>query len=338
VAVVFMGSEEHRESLPPDDSDNLRFLRKPIRYSHLIRAIKNSIPSTSSLLVGSQTDTSIPINISALIAEDNTLMRGVLHKWISDMGGMCTATSNGEECITEHKQNYKNYDIIILDCNMPVMDGYQASLSIRQYEKQNNLKPTPIIAITSTRTDSIYSQCLRVGMNDCIIKPIQKTTLVNLLNRYWNMTQFLNTEPYAQPPLGKVYFEIPNTPSCILLVEDNELIASITTQVFTQNNYKVRHAIHGQEAYSLIIANYAQYDLVLMDIMMPVMNGIVCTQKIRKYEKEKGLGEKPIIALTANIMSTFKRECKKAGCTAYASKPIDYPQLQTLVLKYCKNK
>eukprot|EP01123_Difflugia_compressa_P011987 TRINITY_DN4984_c0_g1_i1.p1 TRINITY_DN4984_c0_g1~~TRINITY_DN4984_c0_g1_i1.p1 ORF type:complete len:106 (+),score=21.19 TRINITY_DN4984_c0_g1_i1:26-343(+) len=69
--------------------------------------------------------------------------------------------------------------------------------------------------------------------------------------------------------------------------------------------------------------------------MMPVMDGITCTQKIRLFEKERGLDPKPIIALTANPMPGHKNECKAAGCTDYARKPIDYPSLKALVSKYC---
>jgi CheY-like chemotaxis protein len=362
-----MGYDDLRESLPLES--NFRFLRKPIRYKHLINSIKKVLPGVSNSLklsaaAAAATPSSpregnaIPSNIVTLIAEDNTLMRGVLQKMISDIGGRCTVTSNGEECFNEFRLN-QNYDIIILDCNMPVMNGFQASFNIRQYEKQNKLKPTPIIALTANKNDSIHNDCKSYGMDDCLIKPVKRKTLLYILNKYWKLA--LNNEPLnPESPLSELVSvkNRPNmdcrfhadfsslltvmtndTPSRILLVEDNELIASITEKVLTQNHYKVKRAIHGQEALALITSNYDQYDIVLMDIFMPVMNGIACTQKIRKFEKEKGLGEKPIIALTANIsMTGLKNDCKNAGCTDYASKPIDYPQLQSLVLKYCRNK
>jgi len=118
------------------------------------------------------------------------------------------------------------------------------------------------------------------------------------------------------------------------------MIARITQIVLERENFYVKHAIHGQEAFTVLVNNYDKYNIVLMDILMPVMDGITCTKKMRQFEKDNGHDRHPIpiIALTANTVPGHRNECKDAGCTDYVKKPINYPSLALLVRKHIAHK
>jgi len=276
-------------------------------------------------------------NMKVLIAEDNDLMRTVLQKLILGMGVECTATPNGLECFNEYTKTRQEYNLILMDCIMPVMSGFDASEKVRDFERQHKLNATPIVALTATKSESIHQNCLNVGMDDCVIKPVKRQTLIEIFNKYFKKRTREDTPVYTNVELttSPSLKDSASAHACVLLVEDNAMIAKITQRVLVQSKYKVKHAIHGQEALAMVVADYQEYDVILMDIMMPVMDGIVCTQKIRQFERDRGLNAKPIIALTANPMPGHKNECKAAGCTNYVRKPIDYPSLRTLVAKYC---
>ncbi|EGC32836.1 hypothetical protein DICPUDRAFT_155154 [Dictyostelium purpureum] len=119
----------------------------------------------------------------------------------------------------------------------------------------------------------------------------------------------------------------------ILLVEDNPVNAKIAMTVLRKHNFKVELSSHGQIAMERIKANHSSFDLILMDIHMPVMDGITCSKLIRKFEHEHSLKKLPIIALTADTSTGHKNTCLEAGCNEFMSKPLDYALLINLLKK-----
>lgn len=117
-----------------------------------------------------------------LVAEDNLtnqkLVKNLLNKFDLD----CIITSNGKEALDLFKKN--KYDLILLDCQMPVKDGFDAAMEIREYEKENNLEPISILALTASAFESDKEKCLSFGMNDIITKPIKMDDFINKLNKY----------------------------------------------------------------------------------------------------------------------------------------------------------
>lgn len=112
----------------------------------------------------------------------------------------------------------------------------------------------------------------------------------------------------------------------ILLVEDNPINQRLATMALSKKGHRISVAQHGEEALSML--NHAQFDIVLMDIQMPVMDGIQATQLLRQREAESGSGPMPIIAMTANAMVGDREECIAAGMNGYVSKPIQFPVLE----------
>ncbi|MCL3780188.1 response regulator [Prolixibacteraceae bacterium JC049] len=114
----------------------------------------------------------------------------------------------------------------------------------------------------------------------------------------------------------------------ILLVEDNLLNQKITTFSLQKKDHQVEIANNGLEAVDMYQAN--SYDVVLMDIMMPVMDGLEATQNIRKVEKEKNLPRTPIIAITANTLDNDREKCIEIGMDDFMSKPFDMVTLNQI--------
>ncbi len=108
----------------------------------------------------------------------------------------------------------------------------------------------------------------------------------------------------------------------ILLVEDNPVNQKMAMLMLTRAGYQVEIARHGKEALTAYVLAPDQYDLVLMDINMPVMDGFEATEQIRSHERDKGIDPIPILALTANVLDDFKRRCKQAGMNDFLTKPI----------------
>jgi CheY-like chemotaxis protein len=109
----------------------------------------------------------------------------------------------------------------------------------------------------------------------------------------------------------------------ILLVEDNPVNRKMAGLMLTKAGYRIRMAENGQEAVDKYTQEPSAYDLILMDINMPVMNGFDATRRIREFESQSRSGERiPILALTANVLDDFKDQCKEVGMDAFLTKPI----------------
>ena len=117
-----------------------------------------------------------------LVAEDNLTNQKLVKNLLNKFGLDCTIASNGKEALDLFKKN--KYDLILLDCQMPVMDGFESASEMRKYEKENNLEPTSILALTASAFESDKEKCLSFGMNDIITKPIKMDDFINKLNKY----------------------------------------------------------------------------------------------------------------------------------------------------------
>jgi CheY-like chemotaxis protein len=349
VNIIVMVSPEQRKSLLLPHVDG--YLTKPIRCKQLLNILRkfgsnrDTSPSHSDRLGSSDSDHMLSASsddrISArdaflaadgdasklhiLVAEDNLLNQEVVKRIVQSVGFTTKITQNGEECVEEFKKG--NYDLILMDCLMPVLSGFEATIQIRKWEQMNGLKHTPIIALTATDSPGTRSHCLSVGMDDYLIKPVKKSVLEKLLKDYLSKRQKM-VENKPQP--------VTESGLHLLLVEDNPINAKIATRLLEKYHWKVDLATDGKQALDFVMSNYYKYSVVLMDIHLPIMDGLTCTTLIRQFEKDQMLSAKPIIALTADTMSSHKNQCLKAGCTEYMNKPIDYPLLVALLERYNK--
>ena len=120
----------------------------------------------------------------ALVVEDNPVNQRVATAMLSRLGFQTDSASNGEEALEKVTTNHTGYDIILMDCQMPVMDGYEATRYIREWEQSNGQTGTPIIALTADVLPGTEKSCLDSGMNDYLAKPVRKENLRDVLGRW----------------------------------------------------------------------------------------------------------------------------------------------------------
>ncbi|ARN74232.1 hybrid sensor histidine kinase/response regulator [Oceanicoccus sagamiensis] len=128
-------------------------------------------------------------SLTILVAEDNAANQLVINKLLEKMGHQVTIVNNGEEAVHSITDNNKPYDLVLMDCEMPVMDGYEACEKIRQFEQDSQLNAIPIIALTAHAMSEYRERCMQAGMNEVLTKPVRALTLQQTLQRYSKMLE-----------------------------------------------------------------------------------------------------------------------------------------------------
>lgn len=206
------------------------------------------------------------------------------------------------------------YDAVILDCRMPDQDGVETAAIIRRAISE----PLPIILISAYDSADVETKARQAGVNGFMTKPVFMSTLCRALQRYV-LGQAAADEQKSKTDFSGKRF---------LLVEDNALNREIAMEMLESAGAVVESACDGAEGAAKFAAEPAgYYDLLLMDVQMPVMNGYEATQKIRASAKSDARTV-PIVAMTADAFAEDIIEAKKAGMNSHLAKPLN---LATLV-------
>ncbi len=213
-------------------------------------------------------------------------------------------------------QNNTPFDAAILDLQLPVISGFDLAKQIRGAETQSH--NIPLLAYTSS-TEKIASRCRDAGFNAFLTKPTRRAMLLKTLAKILSSPDD-NSIPKEEKELVTQYSirEDIKHSSRILLAEDNLVNQKLATMMLSKAGYTVQVAANGRLAVESYTQNPDQYDLILMDIQMPEMDGLEATRQIR----QKGFTDIPIVAMTANAMKGDREKCLEAGMNDYISKPI----------------
>ena len=218
------------------------------------------------------------------------------------------------------------YALVLLDSRMPGLDGFQ----VADYIKENSALSGPvIIMLNSDEFKSGKERSKELGISHYLLKPIKWSDLKEEV-----ITALGRKEPTVEerPPTTKPLVPEDLSPLHILLVEDNEKNRLVIQTFLKKTPYLIDTAEHGEIAVEKFKAS--QYDLVLMDIEMPVMDGYTATVKIRQWEVENRIKTTPIIALTAHALEEHARKSVAAGCNAHLAKPIKKADLLIAIHEY----
>jgi PAS domain S-box-containing protein len=265
-----------------------------------------------------------------LIVDDNENARLVLNELLSSMNFNVDQVASGKEAIVAVAQAEKNgtpYEIVFLDWKMPIMDGIETSKRLNAAL----LKRVPhIIMVTAYGHEEVIKAAEEAGIADVLIKPVNASVLFESVVRVFggeiDSTQNSEDLPtYTFEQLASI------KGARILLVEDNELNQEVATELLIDAGFLVDLAENGQIALNKI--KTSDYDIVLMDIQMPIMDGITATQEIRKDARFNKL---PIIAMTANVMHSDRDRCLSSGMNDHIGKPIEPEDLWKSLLKWIK--
>ena len=256
--------------------------------------------------------------ISILVADDNRTNRFILEKTLSSWRFQTKTVKNGLDVLQALKRSEKPYDLLILDEQMPSMDGITVVEKIRENRDWDPLK---IIMLSSW--DRIHSDRVKeLNVSMAITKPVKQSRLFDILMetlRFQARAAGENANartPQTKHPLST----LERKDLVVLLVEDNPDNQRLATIYLEKAGYAVEIAQNGSDAVSK--SDRFHYDLILMDVQMPVMDGFEATNMIRKRETETGEGRTPIIALTAHAIQGYREKCLAQGMDDYVTKPF----------------
>jgi len=254
--------------------------------------------------------------IKVLACDDNATARFIVKEAIETFGLGINLVDSGKACFEELQKN--SYDLLIVDWLMPEMDGLELIKLIKKDKKLNNI---PIIMISAFGNEDVAKEAIDLGVAHFIEKPYTYSTLFDTIMEVFGKD--LRTSR-TRVERGKLYEnELQKIAgSNILLVEDNEINQQVASELLEDEGFIVEIANDGLEAVNMMKASGdpSKYQIVFMDLQMPVMDGLTSTEEIRKL---KQYNDVPIIAMTADAMSGVKEKCIEAGMNDMTTKPID---------------
>jgi two-component system, sensor histidine kinase len=267
----------------------------------------------------------------ALVVDDNYTNRRILHdmllQWkmfpeLADSG--LAALSMLHRAVAEKRP----YPLVIVDRHMPVMDGF---MLLEKVHADLALASTAIMMLTSGDQPEDPRRCKELGVAGYAIKPVSRQELLRLV------LKTLGEVPGEQRPISpgavSVVLPTPEIPSLsILLAEDNVFNQRVALGLLGRMGHQVTVANNGLEAVELYSKNH--FDLVLMDIQMPEMDGFSATKLLLRQQYESGIMV-PIIAMTAHAMQGDRERCLAGGMHGYVAKPIGRKDLAEVIARYC---
>ena len=250
-------------------------------------------------------------NVRVLIVDDNATNRTILHHQVTSMGMRDRLAADGREALDILQTEYQSdpFAVVILDVDMPGMDGFAIVDTIRANSRFENLK---LIVLTSVDTaENRYPGRLRIDA--CLQKPVKQSQLFECLRAVAGVSSDASRPAEPEQPLP-----VPARPLRLLLAEDNRVNQQVAFHQLTAMGHEVDIVGSGSEALELIERN--TYDAVLMDVHMPGLDGYATTAKVREHEPDAK--HTWIIAMTANALPADREICLEAGMDDYVSKPV----------------
>ncbi|HVV99954.1 MAG TPA: response regulator [Planctomycetaceae bacterium] len=263
-------------------------------------------------------------DVPVLIVDDNASNRRILETILSNWSMRPETASDGAsalEKIEEAAQSGKQYDVIILDALMPEMDGFTLAERIKS-EPQGSA--TTILMLSSADRQTFARRCEQLDIAEYLEKPISHSELLNSLCRVLGLT---HEEP-ADENGGRSAPSPSHRALHVLLAEDVPANQKLIVSILTRRGHVVEIAQNGREAVEL--AKRTAFDVILMDVQMPIMDGFQATSILRSLSPSEA-AHVPIVAMTAHAMRGDRERCLAAGMDAYISKPVDSRRLVELI-------
>ncbi len=291
--------------------------------------------------------------MKVLVVDDNATSRSILQEMLESFSFEVSLAPSGEEGITEleNADEGKPFELVIMDWKMPGMDGVEASKRIKNHKSLSKIPP--VIIVTAYGREEVMQQAEQIGIKGFLLKPVSASTLFDMIMQAFGetMPEISRVAPRKEQE-SKALKNIQG--ARVLLVEDNEINQQVAMEILEGAGLNVVLANNGQEAVNAVKKN--EYDAVLMDVQMPVMDGYEATRKIREWEleaqssmlKESDSEELstfgfqlsarakrvPIIAMTANAMVGDREKSLDAGMNDHVAKPIDTRELFRTMAKW----
>ncbi len=253
-------------------------------------------------------------HLRVLVVDDNATNRrildGILHSW----GMRATLASSGREALDILSANHETekFGLIITDSSMPKMDGFEF---VEQIRKLPALEAATVLMLSSIQTEEDMGRARKLGLSCYLTKPVRRSALLSAITESVLGSPALdgdNASALNEPPRG--------TSLKVLVAEDNAVNQKLATAILRRAGHSPTVVPNGSEAVAAVKCE--RFDVVLMDVHMPVMGGFEATRLIRELESGSGT-RTPIVAVTARAMKGDRQACLAAGMDAFVPKPIE---------------
>ena len=263
--------------------------------------------------------------VKILVVDDNQtnrrIMKGTLKLW----DAQTTCVEGGSAALMELAsalEVQKPYQVVVTDMHMPEMDGFGLVAKIRSVSTMASI---PVVMLSSGGRPEDAELCRQLGIASLLSKPVRRRELLSAILAVLGYQATLPSQ--AKVLSGEIRSH--SRVFRILLAEDNRVNQAVASRILAKLGHSIVIANNGKEAVDLL--KQQTFDLVLMDVQMPEMDGIVATERIRECERSTG-GHIPIIAMTAHAMQGDRERCIAAGMDGYITKPINADELKAAVL------
>ena len=269
--------------------------------------------------------------MKVLVVDDNATSRVILQEMLESFTFAVTCAASGAEGITELEGAAEDdpFELIVMDWKMPGMNGIEASRRIKEHKAL--VKIPPIILVTAYGGEEIRRQAEDAGLEGFLLKPVSASMLFDAI---------MQASGEAVPETSRITQRREQEAEALkhirgaqlLLVEDNEINQQVAQEILAGAGMEVTVANNGQDAVNAV--KESSYDVVLMDVQMPVMDGYTATREIRNLKSE--IRNVPIIAMTAHAMAGDDQKSLDAGMNDHVTKPIDPDKLFATLQKWVK--
>ena len=260
--------------------------------------------------------------LRVLVVDDNATNRRILEEMLASWQMKPHAVSNAGtamDALREASPTDDRFHVVLSDCQMPHVDGFTLA---RQIKRDQRLRNTPVVLLTSVGRAGDAERCRRLGVDAFLTKPVKHSDLLDTLTTLFGVS----TRGEHSRHVTKTLAASPNHPLHILVAEDNAVNRTLVTTLLKKRGHSVKAVENGREAVEAIQTGARRFDIVVMDVQMPEMGGFEATEAIRAGERSTGQ-HLPIVALTAHAMQGDRARCLEAGMDAYLTKPIDVDEL-----------
>jgi CheY-like chemotaxis protein len=273
---------------------------------------------------------------NVLVVDDNAASVTVLSSTLSELGFTVQTAGGGRLALQMLQQSDASgtpFELLLIDWMMPGMDGLETVRALQELP----LRTHPLVLMLSAhRPGELVTQAEQLGIRHVLAKPVNSSLLVNTLMQMMGAQAPDAAAPRVSRQSAKEAELQALTGARILLVEDNDINQQVACELLRSVGFEVEVADNGQRAIQSVAASVAQnlgFDLVLMDIQMPVMDGVTATRLLRETYTAQVL---PVVAMTANVMQADRERCLEAGMNGFVSKPINPDDLWTALLCWIK--
>jgi len=291
-----------------------------------IQSVQSELPIDSITL---------PIGMKAVVIEDNKTTAMVISHYLTDYGFNVDIAYNDEEALELLKDklnsNARLCDVALVDWKLPGIDGFEAIKEIRTL--LNGRRQPVFIVLTNHGREDIMRQAKALEVDGFLIKPVTQSILLDTIMRSLGHEIARDHTPLngtIRMPDG--FDKIRG--ARILLAEDNEINQQVAKEILEGEGFYVEIAGNGHETIEKVLDSKQSYDLILMDLQMPVVDGYEATRRIRESISHEVL---PIVAMTADAMKGVRKRILSSGMDDYVPKPIDPNNLFSVMTKWIKS-